>query len=619
MNKSFFQDPPRIGNQYLEDSALQACLTRILPKEVKIQVDADLTAFGSVVATTLFKASKEMDQPHNRPFLQPYDAWGNRVDDIVTCQQWKNMKDVSAQEGLVAIGYERKYGEFSRVVQFAKLMMFYPSSGLFSCPLAMTDGAARCCEALLAEHAKNHKLDTQSATHLKEAFRHLTSRDPETFWTSGQWMTERAGGSDVGNATGTTARKQPDGSYKLYGFKWFTSATDADMTITLARIEDEKGKVLEGSKGLSCFFLRVRKEDGSLNGIRIARLKDKMGTKQLPTAELELDGAEAHLISEAGRGVATIAHLLNITRLYNSICAVGGLRRMVALHRDFAHRRSVFGLPLAQQPLHLETLAGLEVTYRALLQLTFDAVRLLGQTECASSSSSSSALLLRLLTPCVKLYSGKLGLAGVSEAVEGFGGAGYVEDTGLPTTARDAQVLTIWEGTTNVLSHDVLRVLQTTKGKAFEVYRQTVLERCRKAQQAEMKTEEEEGMDVKACIGAITKAVEQMSSFLQQAMGSAAMVPLARDFSFALARTYTASVLLEHAVWSRQTSDLHVLQRWIMDGVPLMPPTIVTDNLVSSTVARLSMSRHLALDVDEQALPRGYGNQGPDGKLRAKL
>lgn len=125
------------------------------------------------------------------------------------------------------------------------------------------------------------------------------------------------GGSDVGNGTETIAKKLEDGSYALTGLKWFTSATDSDMTLTLARIVDKDGKVPQGSRGLSLFFLKVRDENGNLNGITVRRLKDKLGTRAVPTAELELKDAKAYLVGEVGRGVANISHMLNITRIYN--------------------------------------------------------------------------------------------------------------------------------------------------------------------------------------------------------------------------------------------------------------------------------------------------------------
>lgn len=149
----------------------------------------------------------------------------------------------------------------------------------------MTDGAARLIEVYGDDALKAN------------AYRRLTSRDPKQFWTSGQWMTERTGGSDVGN-TETIAQKGPNGEWQVSGFKWFSSATDADMTMLLARIVDDKGNYSEGSRGLSLFFARIKDDHthSKLNGVRIHRLKNKMGTKALPTAELELDGMKAQLV-----------------------------------------------------------------------------------------------------------------------------------------------------------------------------------------------------------------------------------------------------------------------------------------------------------------------------------
>src|SRR5207249_1007621 len=146
---------------------------------------------------------------------------------------------------------------------------------------------------------------------------------------------------------------------------------------------------------------------------------------------------------------------------YNAVAAVSTMRRAIALARDYASRRVAFGKPLAEHPLHAETLAELEVEYRAGFHLAFHAGMLLGKDEC-ESASEEEVQLLRLLIPLAKLYTGKQAVAVASEVVEAFGGAGYVEDTGIPRLLRDAQVLAIWEGTTNVLSLDVLRVMEKT-------------------------------------------------------------------------------------------------------------------------------------------------------------
>jgi hypothetical protein len=192
--------------------------------------------------------------------------------------------------------------------------------------------------------------------------------------------------------------------------------------------------------------------------MRVLRLKDKLGTRALPTAEIELDGTPAWLVGGEGHGVRKIATVLTITRIYNALAAVSGMRRAVALARDYARRRTAFGRPLGEHALHADTLAAMQVELAGCLLLMFRVVELLGLTELGVATGAD-ARVLRLLTPVAKLYTGKRAVAIASEAIEAFGGAGYIEDTGLPRLLRDAQVLPIWEGTTNVLSLDVWRAL----------------------------------------------------------------------------------------------------------------------------------------------------------------
>jgi hypothetical protein len=228
------------------------------------------------------------------------------------------------------------------------------------------------------------------------------------------------------------------------------------MALTLARIVDEgspEGR--PGGSGLTLFFARVRKEDGLLNGISINRLKDKLGTRDVPTAELLLKDMIAEPVCGLGNGIKNISPMLTITRTWNAVCAAADLRRATDLAIDYANKRVAFGAPLSQKPLHRQTLATLEAESRAAMLLALRTAELLGIEETSTTASDE----LRLLTPLAKLGTGKQAIWGVSEAIESFGGAGYVEDTGLPRMLRDAQVYPIWEGTTNVLALDALRAL----------------------------------------------------------------------------------------------------------------------------------------------------------------
>ncbi|XP_050974901.1 acyl-CoA dehydrogenase family member 11 [Labeo rohita] len=533
---TFFQERPLLTNPFTQDALLRAYLRRHLPEQ---EVERDLLRFGERLVAEIDALGRQCEL--KPPVLQHYDAWGRRVDRILTCDAWTRLKRISAQEGLVAAGYERTYGDWSRVYQMSKMYLFAPSAGLYTCPLAMTDGAAKVIESL--------------GVPVREAFERLTTRDEKRFWTSGQWMTERRGGSDVSSGTETVARRQQDGWFKLYGFKWFTSATDADMTLTLARITDQHGRSTAGSSGLSLFLAEVWDADGSSNGVEVQRLKDKLGTRQVPTAELLLDGTNAQLLSEEGRGVASIANMLTITRIYNAVCAVGAMRRISHLCREYACKRSAFGKLLKDHALHVQTLSRLEVETRAAFLLTMEVCRLLGREENRSASDRDT-LLLRLLTPVAKLYTAKQAVCVVSEGLESFGGQGYIEDTGLPSMLRDAQVLSIWEGTTNVLSLDVLRSIAKSSGSVLRAFFTDVNERLLAA---------DASAALRPAVASLCASLSGLERFTRAAASRPAgtLELSARDLSYSLARIYMGALLVDHAAWEKAThTDVYAALRW---------------------------------------------------------
>lgn len=518
----FFQEGPRLGNPYRGDPLLGRLLARLLPRELVAEIEPGLVALGERAASEMppLAAAAERQPPRHLPF----DPWGRRVDAIELSPAWRRLHEIAAEEGIVATAYERRHGALSRLHQFARLYLYHPSSAIYSCPLAMTDGAARALERYADEALRAHALP------------HLTSRDPQQFWTSGQWMTEKSGGSDV---SGTETEARRDGErFRLFGVKWFTSATTAEMALALARIEGAPA----GSAGLSMFYLELRDAAGALDGIEILRLKEKLGTRALPTAELRLAGVPARLVGEPGRGVATIATMLNITRLYNACCASGYLARGLALARDYARRRRAFGRQLAEQPLHLETLATVAVEHAGALALTFRAAELLGREECGEASEAERAV-LRLLTPLVKLLTGKQAVAGVSELLECFGGAGYLEDTGLPALLRDAQVLPIWEGTTNVLALDLLRALERDEALPSlldDLDRQLAPAR---------------GGDLAEAAHRVWASAGTLQAWVRHAREDGERLEAgARGFALGLARAYAGALLLAQASWERTTS-----------------------------------------------------------------
>jgi len=377
--------------------------------------------------------------------LRPFDGWGDRIDEVIYPPAWRELAAVAAQTGLIAAPYETqtlaRAGEEARLVQAALCYLFAPSTATYLCPVAMTDGAAR----VLA--------DVAGAGAADEVLRHLISRDPAMAWTSGQWMTERQGGSDVGR-NAVVAKRDGD-HWRLFGQKFFCSNIGCEVALALARPEHAPA----GTRGLALFLVPRDRPDRRRNSYRIDRLKDKLGTRAMATGEVTLDGAYAELLGEAERGFAQMTAMLNITRLHNAVTAAATMRRACMLASAYAAQREAFDRKLDQHPLHQEILETIAAQADGALYLTMRMAQLLGRIETKEATSGEAAL-FRLGIALTKLYTAKQAVAVVSEALECFGGQGYMEDTGLPRLLRDAQVLPIWEGTTNVLALDGLRVLR---------------------------------------------------------------------------------------------------------------------------------------------------------------
>lgn len=291
------------------------------------------------------------------------------------------------------------------------------------------------------------------------------SRDPSQGFTAGQWMTERPGGSDLTN-TETKAAKVAESSaasfdaeeWDLDGFKWFSSATDGDLSLALART----GPEASGARSLSLFLVPFRlpllspavarplslQGDSSLptqyestiskrNNILVHRLKNKVGTHDLPTAELSLNGTRAYRVGGLNQGVRTIAPVLNITRLHSTMSSLGYLSRCLQIATSYASVRHITGggvvgrgTLLRDLPLHTHTLAKVSVLYRALMQLAFGTVVLLGKAENGNVTEEETAR-LRLLTPLVKGYAATYAVGGMEECMIALGGQGYMEENGI--------------------------------------------------------------------------------------------------------------------------------------------------------------------------------------------
>jgi putative acyl-CoA dehydrogenase len=264
-------------------------------------------------------------------------------------------------------------------------------------------------------------------------------------------MTEKQGGSDVrANTTRAWpvgAAEGPGAEYALLGHKWFCSAPMCDVFLTLAQTP----------RGLSCFVLPRILPDGTLNRIQVMRLKDKLGNRANASSEIELLGAEARMLGEEGRGIATIMEMVAHTRLDCVIGSSAVMRQALTQAAHHVAHRQAFGKRLAGQPLMMNVVADLAIESEAATALV---LRLARAYDEGAAGDAQSRAFSRLATAVAKHWVCKRAIAHTGEAMECLGGSGYVEESGLPRLYREAPVNSIWEGSGNVLCLDVLRALR---------------------------------------------------------------------------------------------------------------------------------------------------------------
>ncbi|RUL69715.1 acyl-CoA dehydrogenase family protein [Dyella choica] len=529
----FLQDAPQLAHPYRNDRLLTALLDRVLPTERRAALDADLDALGDYA---LMAFERRARSTRSKPVLTQWDGWGRRVDRVELTPAWQEGPGLTTRHAILASGHEAH--EFARLEEFARAYVYHVASEFYTCPLAMTDGAATALKA-----SDNRAL-------IDRALPHFLSREVDRFWLSGQWMTENTGGSDVSN-TETVARQDAEGQWRLYGRKWFSSAVVGEAALALARPTGAG----HGAASLALFYVETMHGAERKPELVIDRLKDKLGTHELPTAEIHLEGLPAWPVGELAHGVRQIAPMLNITRTWNAIGAVAGMARAISLARDYALRRSAFGRLLLEHPLHAQTLADMQAEFEGAFALVFEVAQLLGRVE-QGIASAHEATSLRLLTPLVKLWTGKLAVKLSSEALECFGGAGYIEDTGLPQLLRDAQVYAIWEGTTNVLSMDSLRALGSNDG--FAALRKLIGHWLKPAHNTQA------SFTVHAALDAAAMHLDEKK------LDRSTLEAGARGIALTLARCAAAALLARQDAWSTAHGDKRpsaALRRFLGHGL----------------------------------------------------
>jgi putative acyl-CoA dehydrogenase len=395
----------------------------------------------------------------NEPVLRTFDRSGNRIDEVEFHPAWHKLMALGVEHELHSLPWtsEEPAAHAERAAMYMTAMQ---AEAGFCCPITMTFAVVPALRAQPELAAEWEPLVT--ATHYDPR---LIPASEKGCAISGMAMTEKQGGSDV-RANTTVARPCNGGGagaeYEIVGHKWFCSAPMSDFFLVLAQTDD----------GLSCFLMPRVLPDGSRNGFHIQRLKDKLGNRSNASSEVEFHNAWARMVGEPGRGVPTIIEMVGHTRLDCVIGSAAGMRAAVVGATHHAAHRSAFGRPLIEQPLMRNVLADLCVESEATTVLAMRLARAYDEAHSdadAREDSSDAQLFKRLATAVGKYWTCKRVPNHAFEALECLGGAGYVEESGMPRLYREAPLASIWEGSGNVMSLDVLRAL-TRSPRSLEVF-----------------------------------------------------------------------------------------------------------------------------------------------------
>ncbi|MEF8840477.1 MAG: acyl-CoA dehydrogenase family protein [Haloarculaceae archaeon] len=406
-----------------------------------------LEAFGDAVAGPIAENAEEIDRQGMD--LDTYDRDGEVINEVRYPAELAETERLTYEAfGLTHDAFHAPPGREEPVSLVHPLTMqallSYNDAG-FVCPASMTVGAALVLETF--DDGANDG-----------TFRRLTSRDYDEHVEGAMFLTEKQGGSDVGSNE-VRAEPQDDDTHELYGEKWFCSNVDAEGALALARMPGAPG----GTEGLSLFVVPHTDEDGDPNDLVVRRLKDKLGTLAVPTGEIVFEGADATLVGEAERGFRYMTEMLNYERLTNATGAVGIMGRALLEAKIHAANREAFGETIGEFPLMKRDLVEMTVDYEAAAAFSFEAAKHYAERQRQGGGDgardSDAYRLMRLLVPVGKYKTARMAVETASYAMEVLGGNGYVRGFTVERLYRDAQVLPIWEGTSNVLSLDVLRVL----------------------------------------------------------------------------------------------------------------------------------------------------------------
>jgi len=469
---------------------------------------ARFAAMGAELGSAAMQQHARLANVH-KPQLKTHDRFGRRIDQVEFHPSYHTLLGAALRHGLHGTPWAQ--GPGAHIERAAGFMLFTETESSVLCPVSMTYAVT---PALRANAAIARDWTSKlAATTYDARFVPFTQK---TALTMGMGMTEKQGGSDVrANTTRAVFDRDSDWgrAYRLTGHKWFFSAPMCDAFLVLAQAEG----------GLSCFFLPRVLPDGSVNAIRIQRLKDKLGNTANASSEVEFDDAQAWLVGDEGRGIAQILSMGSLTRLDCALGTAGLMRQALAIALHHARERQAFGKKLAEQPLMKNVLADLALESEAATALALRLARAVDRSEQGGDEHEST--MRRLITPVAKFWICKRGSHFAQEAMECLGGNGYVEEGGegvLARIYREMPLNSIWEGAGNIMAIDLLRALRS--GPVAEAL-------------------ERELRPVRGEHRALDAAVTQLQIHLDAGVGEAQARGLARELALVL----QAALLRQHA------------------------------------------------------------------------
>jgi alkylation response protein AidB-like acyl-CoA dehydrogenase len=425
-------------NFYAIDRGLRDLLSLYLERDDFKRLEPHFDRLGALAGGRLDELARIADK--HPPVLHPRDRFGRDEDWIDYHSSYREMENIAfADFQFHAMSHRTGVLGMDRplpaVAKYALQYLFVQAEFGLMCPISVTDTSIHLIRKFASPELRDYLLPK------------MLSGDVAEMWKGTQFMTERAGGSDVG-AIETTARVE-DGEWRLYGDKWFCSHADADVALLLARPEGAAA----GTKGLALFALPRRLKDGSRNAYRIVRLKDKLGTRSMASGEIVLEGAAAYLVGDAGQGLKQMMEQVNLSRLSHGVRASAMMRRCLNEAMVCARTRMAFGKTIIDYPLLRRQLLKIAVPSEQSLSMFLFTARAMDR---ANAGDKDAEALLRILTPLLKFRACRDNIPVATGAMEVRGGNGYIEEWVQPRLVRDAHIGVLWEGTSNINALDII-------------------------------------------------------------------------------------------------------------------------------------------------------------------